>query len=701
MPPMISLLLTVLAAGAHAKPLGWLQHTADSVVVPAATDLPLLRGASTDYLPAVAGEVPVEGQQAPRPTLVRIELTSGWSRVDPETLSTLGGTWEWTQLRGEWHRIAELPALRLGEVELLGVHLEVDEQADGLVLSFASLPEVGVAVLPSKGIVRVVPARDAGELVRSVGGAVKLSAQPTKPWDHDGQSVAGDGTTLRVPSEWSFGEVSATGVVHLSLQTASSRTTTRSTPRPALRGGQPAFEVEGTLGEAELWPTWAPVDASLSDPHPDFLGQLGYDALYRVDLALSAADRTLSARAIAAPIAHDADALAVAFARTRFEQDEALRPTEARTEGRVQIGFDGPQRAAIPLGDPGDPVLRDRHLDLAETLWRAGELDESLKHYLAASEHAGDHCLTHLRLGQRRLAWSGARQTQSFVQDLTEQPLRRAGTLWSQWIELDQPTRDAIWAGTELPEGSIQVYQPPECMEAWGLLAAAATAQGRREVALDLETRLQDRSLSVAFARANRLLEEQQHLTAEGVLSFVVDHREAFPLDQRIALAQAMAGRQAGEAMRERIREVPTYPTDHPLTAALGVLEAGRIAGDAKGATRALVQGDEAWMWGQVAHAVATGEAPPPWNDAPSLRWPGSPQVEALRAVHLAVSGELEEGQAHLDAHKARGVADYWAARAVLAWLSGDEEGRLGALRQWSLRFPLLPGSTLGTLPVE
>jgi hypothetical protein len=64
--------------------------------------------------------------------------------------------------------------------------------------------------------------------------------------------------------------------------------------------------------------------------------------------------------------------------------------------------------------------------------------------------------------------------------------------------------------------------------------------------------------------------------------------------------------------------------------------------------------------------------------------------------VHLTLSGEAEAGAKHLAEHKAPAQADYWAARAVLAHLEGDEEGRDEALEQWKLRFPMLPGMTLG-----
>jgi hypothetical protein len=697
MAPMYVLLLSVLAQPAQAKPLGWLQRSATSVELPGTVNLPLLRGPSTAYLPAVAGAVRIEGHDAPRPLLVGIDLTSGWSRIDADTLSTLGVEPEWSQLRGRWMRVAELPALQLGDLVLEGVHLEVTDEAAGLELGFAALPRLGAALLPSEGVVRVVPASGAEALVRSLGEPARATVEPTDVYVVDGTEHRGDGVTLAIPASVVLPGGLAEGRIALATRAQHSQVASRGARPDTHVGGEPAFGgLSARMGSVETVPFVAVSADLLPSPDPELLGVLGHDVLFSFDLAVAPAAGLVSVRRAATVQSHDAEQVALAAARERFAQDEALRPTEERAEGRVQIGFDGPKAAAVPLGDPGDPVLRERHLDLAEALWSAGVLDEALRHYLAASEHAGDHCLTHLRLGQRRLAWSGLRQRQGFVQDLTEQPLRRAGTLWSQWLQLDQATRDAIWAGTELPEGSLQVFQPEECMLAWGLLAAAATEQGRREAALDLEKTHADRSLSVAFARAQRLLAEGQPLTAEGVLAFVVEHDNPFPLDARLAWAQALAGRSAGEAMRERIREVPHYPTDHPLSAALAVLEAGRQAGDAKAATRALLQGDPTWAWGQVVDALARGEAPPTWQGGLEQRWPGSPQVAALRAVHLTLSGEAEAGAKHLAEHKAPAQADYWAARAVLAHLEGDEEGRDEALEQWKLRFPMLPGMTLG-----
>lgn len=685
---MIASLLFALClmSPAEARPAGWLRPSARSVDLPGATELPLVRGAASGYLPAVAGVAHAAKADAGRPLLVRLSLGHGLTRIDGETLSTLGGEATWSRLGGTWQRVATLDRLVLGEVVLEKVRLQVTDDVDGMVLGLAALPQLAVALKPSTGTVTLAPARDADAVLASVGTAQPLEVAPYE--------VYPDGATLLLPATVVL-DAPRPGKVVLATDRPDSRVAPN--PNPLRRAGGFAYRVGATLGGAEVVEVWAPALDELAAR--GVTAELGYDALYRTDLVIAVAAGRFAARATDTVQAADASEQALAFARERFAQDEAARPTDERVEGRVQIAFDSPTEATVPLGDPGDPVLRDRHLDLAEALWQANALDEALKHYLSASEFAGDHCLTHLRLGEARLAWSGTRQAQSFVQDLTAQPLEHAGTLWDQWVALTPAEREAIWRGQELPEGSLQVYQPPDCTRAWGQLVASRDAQGAGDDARAIEARTLGASLSVAVARARHLLDAGQPAEAEGALAVLRDHPELHALAYRLLQARSLAERGQRDAALELLAEVPGQPTANPLSAALAALEVGRTLGDAPAATKAMVKADGFDPTWALVHALATGEAPPPWDEAFAQQWPGSPQVQALRAVHQAASGDLDAARATLAAPKRRAVADWWAAKAVVAWLAGDDEARLDALAEWRYRFPLLPGATLGTLP--
>ena len=101
---------------------------------------------------------------------------------------------------------------------------------------------------------------------------------------------------------------------------------------------------------------------------------------------------------------------------------------------------------------------------------------------------------------------------------------------------------------------------------------------------------------------------------------------------------------------------------------------------------------------GLLAHALATGVPPEPWDETVERRWPGSPQVACQKAVHLALTGNLREAAYLLKLERWPGFADWWAASAVVASLAGDTAERDTAIMNLKLRFPLLPVGTLGLL---
>lgn len=704
LPLLLSLSLS--ATPAQAKSTRWFRDGAEAVQFPSGQiDVPLYRGPTTRYLPTVEAAIPVGDDL--RPVLAALDVAGGWSRISTEAAATLDLEPAFEKFGGDWRRVVVIPEVRIRDIVFVNLNVEVVVDAPGLVLGLNALPEVAVAVLPSEGVVRWVPAKYGATLVGSIGTPIDASAQPAKAWRVElpgGVHVRmeGDGLTLRIPGAMRWGEATVEGTFHLRTDLETSRIApSRRLPEAVIRGGTPYHDAGSRLGDVWLPNTWIREDAGLSDPSPDFAASLGYDVLYGIDLAVAPELGLVAFRAASAVKWSDATPVSVAYARARYDQEEARAKgtagaTVERPDDKVEIGFQGPIKTEIPLGDPGKPAVRDRNLDLAETLWRAGELKDALTYYLTASQNAGDHCGAHLLLGERRLAWAGSQLFDDGVDKLVLDPLARAAKLWDLWLELDENTREAITAGKDVPAGTLQVWQPPECRVAYGLLAAVDRARGDLTSVANIEVEHLSAHPSIAYSRGLVALSEGRYGGADPLLSVAAAMQAVDPVDLQVAIARAKAGQGQIEEVAAIAKELPGYPTDHPLTTALGLLEAARSMPHPGVITKKLVRADERWVPGQIAHALATGVKPEPWDPALEQRQPGSPIVACQKAVHLALTGQLREATYLLKLERWPGVADWWAAAAVVAALSGDTALRDEALTNLELRFPLLPVGTLG-----
>ena len=687
------------AVEVEAKPLGWFRDGASSIRVEGArADLEMYRGPTTSYLPTIAARLPVEGQEALRPVLAVVDLAGGWNRVSVEMARALGLEWSWTRLRGEFRRVASLDRIELDGVLLEQVHLEVVPEAPGLVLGFASLDEVAVAILSSEALVRIVPAKQGDQLIKTLGEPLQASAQPSRRWTDDaGTEFGGNGITLRVPGALRWGEAVVSGTFHLRTDAPTSLVAPSSRlPEPIDRGGEPFHDVGALLSDVWLSDTWIRQEPSLSDPAPDFWAALGYDVLFGLDIGVYPARERVAFRRASVVSSHDATELAVEFARARFDQEEErTKSTSGPDDERPEVGFKAPTREVVPLGDPGDPVIRDRNLDLAETLWHAGELDASLPHYLAASRHAGDYCKAHLVLAERRLAWAGPKLATDLVAQLVIDPLERAAYLWSVWEDLDDVTQEAITEGQDLPEGTLQVFQPSDCRRAHGLLMAVYSLRGERAERVRIERSFGSSNASVAYMKGLSLLSGSP-AKAEGLLAEGMSGDGVQQVDAEVALAMAKASLGKEDEVIGLAKDVAGLSSDHPLTAAFGLLAAAQRLRQATDLTRKLKRVDARYVPGLLVHAMASGEEPPPWDFSLEDLRPGSPQVLCQRAVHLALQGRVGEATELLEDHPFPSEADWWSARAVVSHFAGDAGSRDEALLNLRLRFPMIPLGNLG-----
>lgn len=631
---------------------------------------PLLRGPTTAFLPSV--EVVVTTPRGDRPGLAVVDLAGGCSRIDPATARAFG-----LDASGD----LELSAT-VGGLHVVGLPVIVDPSAPGLVLGVLGLGGVAAALSPSEGVVRFAPRAGGPALVGSLGAP---------------ESVPGRrGDPLRVPGGIRFGPVVVDGTFELRTDRAASQIAASPKLPPSVeRGGAESYDVGVRLGEGWLPDTWIHRAPETADPGA--IGALGYDVLYAVDVAVDPTTRTIAFRPVTADRSGDASVAALAAAEARYAAEEAAAAgtpdaTLPPSDPRATITFDGPGPARTPLGDAGNPVVRDRNLVLAETRWRAGRLEQALEAYSAAARYAGDHCGAHLDLAQRRLAWAGVdRASNDLFRKLVDDPLNRATTLWSQWQGLDEAVRAEVIAG-RAPPGGVQVGQPSSCALVYGLrhrqLALAQDPQ------LSTFERAHERDPGVGWSRLLGLLDAGQYGPAAAVWS--LSEGGVPPLWRTLAALRIAAALGQPTKADALWKHLPGAPSDTPLLDALVAYDAAALTPRPAEWTRKLVRQDPRWVPSQLVHALASGEAPPPLDPAALGRAPGSPQLRCQAAVHQALGGDVAGALRALDADPRPAEPDWWAARAVVAHLRHDAAARDRAVAELRTRFPLLPVDRLG-----
>lgn len=639
-------------------------------------DVPLLRGPNTGFLPAVEAVVGTPGGD--RPALAVIDLAGSCSRIDPATARALGLPLPATG------GVLDVPAVTIGALRVEGLRARVDPEAPGLVVALPPLGSLAGSVQPSAGLVAIADVHVARGLVAEVAPPASVGGRRGAP--------------VRAPGALRWGPVVVEGTFDLRTDLAESRIAASSRlPDAVPHGGRPSYDVGARLADTWLADTWIRRDESLVDPAPDFVGALGYDVLFAVDVAVDPIGRTVALRPVETDRSRDATGAALDAATRRYQAEEAAakgtpNATQDPTDPRATLTFDGSHAAGATLGDPGNPVVRDRNLVFADTLWRAGRLEEALTYYFAAARYAGDHCGAHLDLAARRMAWAGQdRVTKDLVQKLIDDPLARAAALWSAWSGLDPSVRDAVRAGNP-PPGGVQVEQPESCAVVDGLRHRLLA--GRSDPGLAAFEQAHEGDPGVAWSRVLGALDARTFAEADALLPSTEGSVPALWRDLvGFRLAAALGQPQRVDGLWTSI---PGAPTDLPLLSALLVFEAAALTERPEDWTRKLLRQDPRWVPGTLVHALATKSPPPPWNPADDARAPGSPQIRCQRAVHQALSGGAAEARQALEADPWPAEPDWWAARAVVAHVQGDRAGRDRAVAELRWRFPLLPVGTLG-----
>lgn len=662
-----------------------------TVVIEGPVEVPLLRGEVGEHRPLV--EVELKGDAGSERRLAVLDVAHGWTRVGWRTVYALGLASESTTLQGRAVQVVVLPEVRVGELVLRDVAAEVDGM-EGVTIGTAALG-LPVAVLPSSGTVRFVPAADGADLVASVGDVVPAQRQTAKSFKVGDRKVSGNGLAFAVE-----GAVAGRDGT-LQIRTDMARTEVTASfedTRQRRRGGVVHARGRGRVGAVELPETWVVRNESLVDADARFVGALGYDQLYAVDLAVDPSSDTMALKPVAAPEWTDASEAHLAVARAAHAA-AGLASEDERVDRPPRMGFGA--TAEDPAGDPGDPGTVRLERELAMALWATGAVDEAMPHFLKAAEAAGDQCGPQMELGLKRLQWSGSMQQQTFIVELIRQPLKQAGTLWDRWASLTPELREDVRARRDVPDGTFSVEQEARCLTAWGTLMAAYVAQGDTDASSAIYKDHYGKDPLVAYAQGLSLLEQGQPKTAEipirEALSFDVAERG----DVKLGLGRAQAEQGLKEPVFAVLKEIPGLAQDHGLAAAMIVLEWGALLGEEdEGAAmaRRLVEADPYWapaqlmaIWRGVEEAdVAQLSAE---LNRRSAREAGSLDVAIHRAVLAALQGDGAGARKDLrELQKSRPPhADLYAALALVASINGRWDRVEDNLLELRLRYPTLP----------
>ncbi|MBN2797897.1 MAG: OmpA family protein [Deltaproteobacteria bacterium] len=626
---LVSLTLSLaMVPAAYAAKDAWFLDGAGSVELEAAVEVPLFRGGDAEVpLPeirvTISPEEAEEGEEAEAAPVIfaGIDLSQGWTTVDKDTAEKLGGKVKKSKLNGSSIEVTTLPELILADgLVLRDVHAQV--KGDGLVLGLATLEEVAVAILPSTGVVRFVPAGEGEALVSSLGAALPLTAQSGK-WFNNGHKTYGNGLTLAADG----GMAAHPGLVRLDTTGDRSRYSRfGETPEVQSRSNLVSWAC-GSIGATQTGKTWLLRDESLVDPEDATSGLFGYDMLYAYDLALNPAGLTLAVKLTDAQRWSDKSEALLQQARDAYaETDEAEDGAEAEA---VEVP-EGSGEEAVEAQDKGDKKLVGKETALAEALWSAELYDEALEHYKAASDAAGDNCKPHLVYGQRLIASHQAEEAKPL--------LERAGTLWDQWYSQDLKTRTKLQdeKKADSVESDFRIAQPGACYEAWGELARADLALGDHTAVADLYAAHADLDATLSRVYGLSLIATGDLEAANGPIRRAMNQHILATREDHVALA-AVHATPEGEVVFDRQIDRVALPGEGDLPLYMSLVELGRkVGGDAKAKT--------------VADRIAELD-------------PNSPESWIMKGI----VGLQQGGEVSADAAKIRELAKVQGARSLNA----------------------------------
>jgi len=673
---VVSLAIPALAT---AKSPRWFLDGAGEVAISGPVELELYRSEDTDWVPAVFAALPYTRGDEERVDhhLARLSL-EGRNEIPDGLAKDLH--LRVTESEGVDYTV--IPQLQLGDVTLTKIRAEVGSE---LVLNLNTFDELAFAILPSSGVVKIVPASAGEELLAAVGTAVQGEAESEKPWFFHGAKVGAEPLDVLVEGAL----LDQQGVFRLALDQWSSDVGGEVVlPEGAVvREGEWYVRAAATLGGVALPEVWYHQQQNQVGPDGDLLGALGYDVLYGFDLAFDpATDRFALTRAAEVKAADPSERL-LEIAR----EDYARAEEKAKTE-------EGEETAEEEDASEGDAAAVSRHSALADALWDHGSRSEALEHYAVAAEAAGEHCGPFLTYG-RRLAEMG-RHKEAVT------PLQTAADLWDRWWAQDRELRVSVEKDHKVPEDTFTVEQSSSCYEAWGDLAASRFALGQHaEVAKIYEQHLEFDD-AVAHFQALSLLVQGDAVGANAALRQGLERGARNDADARLALGFANAGLKRPEVVRAQLETLKSLADPEPLTtwfAAVWLARSSLGKAEALDVATGLVDADPLSIPARLERIIASRELGGELDEAAELKAigglldeaerqrPGDATVAAWRLLYRALDGEVDAAKAALVAEKDPRDIDHYLARAAVAAMAGDLEVSAQALSSLIARWPQTP----------
>ena len=359
--------------------------------------------------------------------------------------------------------------MKIGEMTLSDVFVLTEPAADpeappkppGLTidgtLSLPALEQLGWAIVPSKGVVKFVPANDAATLVSSVGGtAYDYTSKESSITKFGKKKVYSHPRAIRIPMTIAGQESPHTvvgvewwaGYVHPSLAPAEAPAILRGDERTIVATAQLAGV--GTLAQFEVHPGLEYYESYLPNTSS---GGIGADVLSLFDIA-------------ADPVNHKI-AFAPTTSQTRADPRDWLiaEAEKGLVKPEPKEGEEPPKEGAEEW-KPDPAVL----MKLAKIHNQRGEYDKSVAYWKRVTEQEPRDCSGWQGLGEQQIR---AGDLEGAISSLTQ-----ASTLYHAWWDLpleqrEELSKELAKLEPEEKEAAEQYQQPSTCYTAESALASA------------------------------------------------------------------------------------------------------------------------------------------------------------------------------------------------------------------------------------
>lgn len=580
---------------------------------------------------------------------------------------------------GDERKHAQLPSLKLGELELGDATVAVKEKISGPKgyavegsLGLASLPDqLAWAVLPSQGVLRIGPAASGADLVSALGGET-TDFRHTESY-HEKikvRSVKDEGFMPPL-HHLIHGQVGAsTGDISLAIS-ADGECMVNATLVPAdaprrTKGDTTFAWLPVTLGGTSLGATWFkvlvwPETVTPFDAEAGLCNQL----TSRLDIAVDPVNKKLAFKAIGDDARPQVDAVLLA---------EAQKPPPAEPPKEAEAPKEG---EAAPAPEKKDVGPNKKQAAIQTTM---GDANGAIANWTTVTEAEPRVCSGWQSLGQALL--EADRPTDAIV------ALEKASSLYHAWWDLPREERlEIAKANKKLEpaelEAAEKIEQPSSCYTADGQLARARLAADQLEDVGALYRERLDLDPVLAIVAGNAALRLGENKAAlepyrQAILREPVDR----PSDlARLGVALASRGNWTqAEPMFRRALEIDPY---NAMTAALWgeamVAALGPQAAQAAAADWARAYPDSASAhlnWVVLSNGADREAAITAAKAAFKVGYTAESQADrrALRARLHLIEGELDKAaEAAESATKANPSAPFpWVVAAQVAEARGE-----------------------------